>query len=504
MRVAALMGALLVSACSLPSLLNRPSSSALPASPDARLARAVIPLTEQHPGKSGVHALPVPEEAFAVRGLLAAAAERSIDAQYYIWHDDVTGTLLFQALCAAADRGVRVRLLLDDNDTAGLDPTIAALAAHANIEVRLFNPLVNRRARWSNYLFDFGRINHRMHNKSFTVDNEVTVVGGRNIGDEYFNAGGDVTFADLDVVAIGPIVAQVSNSFDAFWNSASAYPAQSIVGAPAADAAARLAARFAASDADPRAKSYLESLRSTTFVAEIGTQSLAFEWSDVRLVADDPAKVFADDRELLLLPHLFEITGAPRREFDVVSPYFVPKDLGTVSFVKLAQQGVAVQVLTNSLESNDVAAVHAGYAKRRKKLLHGGVKLYELKATPLPGGRPSHSHSSSGALHAKTFQIDGKLAFVGSFNFDPRSARLNTEIGLVIESPAMAEQLHEFFSGRIRQRAYVVTLTPDDKIEWLETTPFGTTITYTSEPNASAMRRGMVDVLSVMPIDWLL
>src|SRR5262249_28360920 len=240
-------------------------------------------------------------------------------------HDDVTGMLLFQALCAAADRGVRVRLLLDDNDTKGLDATIAALAAHANIEVRLFNPLVNRRARWSNYVFDFSRVNHRMHNKSFTVDNEVTVVGGRNIGDEYFNAGTDVTFADLDVVAIGPIVAQVSSSFDAYWNSASAYPAQSIVGAPAADSASRLAAGFAASDADPRARSYLESLRKGSFVAELGTQSLHFEWSDVQLVADDPGKVFADDRELLLLPRLFEITGTPKKQFDVVSPYFVPK-----------------------------------------------------------------------------------------------------------------------------------------------------------------------------------
>jgi len=446
----------------------------------------------------------VPEDAFTVRGLLTQAAERSIDAQYYIWHDDITGDLLLQALCAAADRGVRVRLLLDDNDTGGLDPTIAALAAHPNIEVRLFNPLVNRKARWSNYLFDFSRVNHRMHNKSFTVDNEVTVVGGRNIGDEYFDAGTDVTFADLDVIAIGPVVREVSDSFDAYWNSASAYPAESIVGPPPADAAVRLAAHLAAKADDPRAKSYLESLRDSTFVAQLGSQNLQFEWSDVRLVADDPGKVFADNDELLLLPRLLEITGDPQTQFDVVSPYFVPKELGTVSFVKLAQRGVAVQVLTNSLESNDVAAVHAGYAKRRKELLHGGVRLYELKAVRVPSGRATHKRGSAGSLHAKTFQIDGRLVFVGSFNFDPLSARLNTEIGMVIASPAMAQQLHEFFSARVQQRAYVVELTPDDRIQWLETTPFGAKIIYTSEPNASAMRRGVVDVLSVLPIDWLL
>ena len=389
--------------------------------------------------------------------------------------------------------------------TAGLDGRIAALAAHPNIEVRLFNPLVNRRLRWSNYLFDFSRINHRMHNKSFTVDNEVTVVGGRNIGDEYFNAGADVSFADLDVVAIGPVVGEVSREFDAFWNSASAYPAESIVGAASPQAAARLTQSFAATDADSRAQAYLDALRSGTFVGEIGTQRLPFEWSDVRLVADDPGKVSADDRQLLMLSQLLAITGAPENQFDVVSPYFVPKELGTLSFVTLAQRGVAVQVLTNSLESNDVAAVHAGYAKRRKKLLHAGVKLYELKAAPLPDGRPGHSHgSSSGSLHAKTFQIDGRLVFVGSFNFDPRSARLNTEMGLVIASPAMAGQLHEFFKDRVPQRAYAVSLTPQDRVEWTETTPFGTPIVYTTEPNASAARRGVVGVLAVLPIDWLL
>ena len=244
----------LLAGCALPSLRDRPASNAFQDTAQTQLARTLAPSLAEHHGISGVHSLPVATEAFAARARLAAAAERSIDVQYYMWHNDVTGKLLFEALFQAAERGVRVRLLLDDNNTAGMDSTLAALAAHPNIQVRLFNPLVVRHARWTNYVFDFNRVNHRMHNKSFTVDNQVTVIGGRNIGDEYFDAGAAVEFVDLDLLAVGPIVDAVSKMFDEFWNSASSYPAAMLVGSRSPETAARsLQASFAAAHADVRA-----------------------------------------------------------------------------------------------------------------------------------------------------------------------------------------------------------------------------------------------------------
>lgn len=494
---------LLFAGCVLPTLEGWPTMTSIPSADDTRLGSAVSTLTLAHPGKSGLHPLPNAEDAFAARAQLAAAAERSIDAQYYIWHDDMTGRLLFDALCKAADRGVRVRLLLDDNDTAGLDPTIAALAAHRNVFVRLFNPMVNRRARWTNYAFDFSRINHRMHNKSFTVDNQVTVVGGRNIGDEYFDAGSTVVFADLDVVAVGPIVREVSDSFDRFWNSASAYPAQTIVPSVSPETQAQLVAVFVATQLEPGAKAYLEALSHAELSTELTEHRLTFEWADVKLVVDDPAKVFSADRDLLLLPRLLELTGLPDSQFDIVSPYFVPRKEGTAHLLALAQRGVHIRVLTNSLASNDVAAVHAGYAKHRETLLRGGLALYELKPpAKVFAGKSASKRRSSAALHAKTFQLDGVRAFVGSFNFDPRSAQLNTELGLVIESPVLARRLQSFFDTEVPQLAYKVELNKDHKLEWTDASDGGKA--YDTEPGTSAWRRGTVEVLSVLPIDWLL
>lgn len=498
------LAATLLGGCALPSLRERPAESAFQDTGQTELARVLAPSLAEHDGVSGVHSLPIATEAFAARARLAAAAERSIDAQYYLWHDDVTGKLLFEALYQAAERGVRVRLLLDDNNTAGMDRTLAALAAHPNIQVRLFNPLLMRHARWINYVIDFGRINHRMHNKSFTVDNEVTVVGGRNIGDEYFDAGAPVQFVDLDLLAVGPIVGRVSSMFDEFWNSASAYPAAMLVGSQSPEAAARaLQSAFAAAHADPRAVPYLSMLKARPLIDEVREHQLEFQWSEVQLVADDPAKVFSDSRSLILLPRLLKDTGTPQVQFDLVSPYFVLMQEGTRDFEALAHNGVRVRVLTNSLASNDVVAVHAGYAKHRRALLDAGVRLYELKRID-PSQRRHRGGSSAGSLHAKTLQIDDTRLFVGSFNFDPRSVRLNTEMGVVIQNRAMARELAAYFDSGLQQRAYEVRLAADGRgLEWLDTTPQGTRVLH-SEPGAGVLRRALVQFLSVLPIDWLL
>jgi putative cardiolipin synthase len=465
-----------------------------------RLAGVVAPALSNHPGLAGIHALPDPRDAFAARALLADAAERTIDAQYYIWHGDETGTLLFEALWRAAGRGVRVRLLVDDNNTAGLDETLAALDAHPNIEVRLYNALVRRRVRALNYVTDFRRLNRRMHNKSFTVDNQATIVGGRNVGNEYFGAGDGVVFSDLDVLAVGPVVREVSGAFDRFWNSASATPAARLLRPSAAGSGATLELRFAAVRASGTAGRYVDALHRTSLVSDLLEGRLALEWAEARLVCDDPAKTLDPEHrgDHLLLPRMLELVGQPAKELDLVSPYFVPMAEGTAVFQELARRGIRVRVLTNSLAATDVASVHAGYAKRRVALLRAGVRLFELEKAA--GTAPGEGGSSSASLHAKTFAVDRERLFVGSFNFDPRSAGLNTEMGLVISSPALARRLAESFDARVPSRAYEVRLSDDGKLSWIERTPEGER-RYDTEPGTGFLRRAGVGLLSILPIE---
>ena len=496
-------------ATALPPLDDRVATTAVTDTAGTRLGRAVAPQVDAHPGKTGVHPLGKPRDAFATRALLAAAAEKSLDVQYYIWHGDPVGYLLFEALWQAAERGVRVRLLLDDNNTGGLDPTLATLDAHPNIEVRLYNPFLQRKGRVFGYLTDFQRLNRRMHNKSFTADNQVTVVGGRNIGGEYFGIGSDVVFADLDVAAVGTAVPEVSKQFDLYWNSPSAYPAASFVGAPAPDGAERLKARFAAARADPESVAYLEALRATPVVRDILDRKLSFEWATARVVYDDPAKTLDTSQrtDYLLFPAMVQSIGRPSKTLDLVSPYFVPGEQGTDSLAALARSGVRVRILTNSLAASDVAAVHAGYAKRRHDLLRAGVQLFELKPTAtedLPSEKTGVGSSSSSGLHAKTFAVDRSRIFVGSFNFDLRSALLNTEMGLVLDSPALAQAMADGFDTGVPLAAYEVVLAPDGRsLQWIERTAAGEK-RYDTEPGTSFLKRLGVGTMSILPIDWLL
>jgi putative cardiolipin synthase len=493
----------------LPSLEGRTVTTALDDTSGTRLGRAVATDVIANLGKTGVHPLPEPHDAFAARVLLAAAADKSIDAQYYIWHADQVGDLLFEALWQAAERGVRVRLLLDDLNTGGLDAMIVALDAHPNVEVRLYNPLVHRDLRALNFVTDFTRVNRRMHNKSFTVDNQVSIVGGRNIGNEYFGAGQGVFFADLDVIAVGAAVREVSKEFDLYWNSASAYPAASLVGAPGPESAADFQARLAATRVDPQAVAYLEAVRTTPLVRHLLGGQLALEWTQARLVYDDPAKTLDTTArtDVLLFPELVRTISRPARSFDLVSPYFVPGHEGTAALVTQASNGVTIRVLTNSLASAEANVVHAGYAKRRKELLQAGIRLYEIKPTAPEKPRSEKERSgssSSGALHAKTFAVDRSRVFVGSFNFDQRSALLNTEMGLVIDSPTLAQRLAETFDTTIPASAYEVRLRPDGRdLEWIEQTAAGET-RYDTEPGTSWFQRRSVDMLSILPVDWLL
>ncbi len=492
---------------SLPPLDGRTDSRAATDTAATRLGRGVATSVASHPGRSGIHPLSTPSEAFAARVFLADAAERSLDVQYYLWHDDETGTLLLEALWRAAARGVRVRLLLDDINTSGQDARLAALDADPNVEVRLYNPFVHRRTRALDFVVDFDRANRRMHNKSFTADNQVAIVGGRNVGNEYYGAGEGVEFTDLDVVAIGPVVRDVSDAFDLYWNSPSAYPIASLVPAPA-DGRALLEGAFAATRADPDASAYLAALRDSPQVRELVGGRLPYEWSDARVVRDEPGKTLdtTEDRSLLLLATLLPAIGEPRTSFDLVSPYFVPGERGTEVLVSLATRGVRVRILTNSLAATDVGPVHAGYAKRREALLRAGVRLYEFKplaAPPATGAKKGIAGSRAGSLHAKTFAIDGARLFVGSFNFDPRSARLNTELGLVIDSPALARRLVERLDANLSAVAWEVRLRDDGALEWIDRGEGGE-VRLADEPQTSALRRAWIRALSALPIDALL
>jgi cardiolipin synthase C len=492
----------------LPSLEGRSVSSALLDTEQTRLGRGIAPLIAQHPGLAGIHALPNARESFAARVLLARGAERSLDVQYYIWRGDLTGTLLFAELREAAQRGVRIRLLLDDNNTVGLDAILAALDAEANIEVRLFNPFVIRTPRLIGFVTDFFRLNRRMHNKSFTADSQATIVGGRNVGDEYFDAvtGDALLFADLDVLTIGPVVRDVSADFDRYWASASAYPADRLLAPVAQAEMTHLEARYADTANDPAAAAYMAAIRDSTVIAGALAGTLPFDWAPARMVSDDPAKGLGlASRDDLFLQRLLEIVGEPTTELQLVSPYFVPTSSGVETFTRLARGGVRIALLVNSLAATDVDAVHSGYTRRRKPLLEAGIRLYEMRRESQiePVRRTGIFGSSASSLHAKTFAVDRQRLFVGSFNFDPRSANLNTEIGFVIESPRLARVLADGFERGIPERAYEVQLDRDGSLFWTETVD-GETLRYDVEPETTTLQRALVFVLSLLPIEPLL
>jgi putative cardiolipin synthase len=459
-----------------------------------------------HPGKSGIVQLRDARDAFAARAHLADAAERTLDIQYYIWRNDMSGTLLFEALRRAADRGVRVRLLLDDNNTSGLDVTLAALDSHPNIAIKLFNPFMLRRWRTLNFLIDFSRLNRRMHNKTFTADRQVTIVGGRNIGDEYFDAHNEIAFVDLDVLATGPVVSAVADDFERYWHSASSYRANRILTAPHAASVTEVerAAQLAAHN--PAADAYVRALHHSRFVQDLIAGTLQFEWARADLLSDDPAKGLgrAAPRSLLT-DRLRTLLKQPAHELQLISAYFVPTRAGVQALLELVRTGVKVTVLTNSLEATDVGIVHAGYAKHRKALLKGGVVLYELKRmTARTSGRDRKLTGNSGSsLHAKTFCVDRSRVFVGSFNFDPRSAQLNTEMGLLIDGPAAAAAIASAFATDIPERSYRVELTRLGKLHWIERRD-GVEIVHRNEPASPWWRRIALWVLARLPIEWLL
>ncbi|UZE96359.1 phospholipase D family protein [Alkalimarinus alittae] len=490
----------LSSCASLPNDNSRIESYALKHTADTQLGKSLAHLFSQHPSLSGFNMLSLGQDALAARIALIQDAQRSLDLQYYIWHDDLTGRLLHNRLLDAADRGVRVRLLLDDLDTEGKEETLFALDAHPNIEIRLYNPFIYRKTRAMDFIVRPFRVNHRMHNKALIADNQAVILGGRNIGDEYFSVTKEVAFDDLDVLAAGGVAKDVSASFDRYWNS----PLVLSLAAFSPDDQNKekdlqaLRLRSAKYFKEAQQSKFAESLRNTQILQYGSVNELPITWSPWVFIGDDPDKPDANNLALdsYLAPNLKRAFDLATNDLIIISPYFVPGDAIKEYLIDKVSSGVRVRILTNSLAATDVAVVYAGYMDYRKDLIKGGVELYEFRATQTAEDKEKYGWvgSSQSSLHAKSFVFDKEAIFVGSFNLDPRSISLNTEQGVYFESPEFSQSFSQMFDRQILKVAYRLKLNDGDLV-W-ETLKNEEIIRFDKEPDTSWWKRFSTRMMS--------
>jgi putative cardiolipin synthase len=497
--------AALTSACATPSFdAPKTESRAFMDTGGTRMGVVSERLSAQHPGESAFLLQNDGIDALATRILLSDRAERSIDAQYYLISNDVTSYLFLDALLSAADRGIRVRLLLDDILTSGYDRGMAALDAHPNLEIRLFNPFVRRNWRILDGLTGFKRVNRRMHNKSFTVDNQITIIGGRNIGAEYFAGREDMNFGDLDVVGVGPVVRDVSQMFDRYWNDELAVPVTALID-PAEDPESEIELfreRVGMAKDEVQTTPYAEAL-TRNIEDVIALDKDDFTWAPWQLVYDDPEKARTDelaDEAASIRTPMIESLQTAQDALLIVSPYFVPNEKTIEGIQEFIDRGVEVTVVTNSLAATNHPMVHSGYGPSRKPLLKMGVKIWEAKPDSfIRGTDEADVESAISALHTKGFVVDRKELFVGSFNWDPRSAYINTELGIIIKSPKIAGAAVDRSEVRLPKIAYRVILTEQGDLAWVEASG-DTPIIYTKEPKTSWGRRFKVHLYGILPI----
>ena len=497
----------LLSACtSTPVPFDAPktASYAYEDTSGTRLGQNVARAAATRPGQSGFYLLNDGIEALAVRLLLSERAERSIDAQYYLLHNDITGQLFAAALLRAADRGVRVRLLLDDIDTAQYDAGMTALDGHPNIEIRLFNPFSRSQGQLISFFTEFGRINRRMHNKSMTFDNQATIVGGRNIGAVYFSAQEHSNHDDLDVLGFGPVAGEVSAAFDEYWNSSVVVPVGALLGQDAtlADLDERRA-RIPKIIETARQSPYGGALDDAVLEA-IAADETILTWSQAIVVVDPPEKAtetYDGQHPEQLTSVMGPLVRAAEKELVVISPYFVPRDSGVEGLRELTERGVRVVIYTNSLASNNIVSVHAHYAPYRKALLEAGVELWEARPeTPQRDRVRRGLGFSRSSLHAKAFAIDRRYLFIGSFNWDPRSVDINTEMGIYLDAPDMTGPALQRFELVMPTSAYRLRLTETGAIEWLALVN-GREVIYQDEPEASSWRKFLAGFYRLLPIE---
>ena len=493
---------LLLTGCSTGKRSFEQTPSYAPDQPTrTRLAQAVQKLGNPGDGRSGVKLIGNGEEALAARLALASSAEQTIDAQYYLLHNDLTGQVFAWSLLEAADRGVRVRLLLDDMDTGSYDAATAALDSHKNIEIRLFNPFWRDQSLIAAGLTDFKRINRRMHNKSMTADNAMSIVGGRNIGDEYFLAKREMNYADLDVLVAGPVVGEVSKNFDDYWNSQFAVPAKAVVGKPESFTLDQARDRLDEIIGDARETQYASAVR-TARDQNFTRSTLKLDWVPAKMYSDPPSKAAGlSDGEEILASQLGDYFARAQSKVEIVSAYFVPRKRGVAWLQELEARGVEVSVATNSLASNDVPPVYAHYAKDRRALLEGGIELYELRPdADRDSRRGVYWGQSKSGLHTKAFTIDDRYLFVGSFNWDPRSVNINTEMGILIDSAAFTTNASKALGEHLAAGMYSVKLEEDNRISWTETASDGIRRIHYFEPTGSFWDHFMAGFYGILPI----
>ncbi|KVL27951.1 phospholipase D family protein [Burkholderia sp. MSMB1835] len=493
--------------------LDRPASHALPADAATPLRDALAAPAAAHPGQSGFRLLADGATALQMRIALARAATKTLDMQYYIATEDTTGKLLLAAALYAADRGVRVRMLVDDLNFKDIDRVMAALNTHPNIEIRVFNPFgASQRGvmeRTANFFTRIDSFTRRMHNKAMIADNQLAIVGGRNLGDEYFSASPTLQFRDLDVLAAGPVTHDISKSFDDYWASASSYPLRALnhqtFDPKDLDAMRDELRDHWRKNADPY---NAKPLNATPLARQIARDELELVWAPAEFKVDAPTKVALPTGAYVSPPmqRLAELTRGAQKEFLAFSPYFVPHDAGVKILGDTTARGVRVAIVTNSLAATDAVAVQAGYAPYRVPLLQRGVELYEFKSQPDQQPARLFGSRSRASLHAKAYVIDRQILVIGSLNLDPRSAHLNTELALVIHSPVLAQQAAAIFA-RVTQpdESYRVTLaTRTDgsppALEWTGTEG-GQLTTYHVDPHAGLLRNVMTGIFTLLPVD---
>ncbi|MCV9997445.1 phospholipase D family protein [Pararhizobium sp. YC-54] len=486
--------------------LQGPASTALPPQRDqTELDRLALPLLHEHTGLNGISLISDNMAAFALRAVSARKAGRSLDLQYYYWKNDLTGRMLIREVLAAADRGVRVRLLLDDINAGLHDRMCLSLDGHPNIEVRLFNP---SRARTDRFRRGFEmmlrpfRATRRMHNKQWIADGRLVIAGGRNIGDAYFDADEQSNFRDLDVWMLGPVVEDSATIFDLYWNSPVVVPIGSLR-TPGAHYLPAFRAKLEKIAATSGGRHYVAHADSAMQDGRLLPVETALHWtSTAMLVSDPPEKAFLQKRSNWVMRELMPVLTSAQHGVRVISPYFIPGAQGIAEIARLVQRQVTVEVLTNSLAATDVAAVHGGYANYRKALLKGGAALFELKATHEFGDpqRMSLFGSRGASLHTKAFTVDGKTGFVGSMNFDPRSASLNTEMGVLFTHPALVKEVEAIFDAETSPENSFRLSLDKGRLRWHDRAGDEARVLH-REPEAGFWRRLTAGIISILPIE---
>ena len=528
-RVAALqlVGAVLITGCfTLPPGADYPKldSVALPHPEETQLGGRFDTAAREHNGSSGFRIITVGVDGFLTRMQLIGAAEKTLDLQYYIFRGDETGRMLSGALLRAADRGVRVRVLVDDGDTMPGDEQVAALTLHPSVEVRIFNPFRYRghsnTMRSSEWVFNSSRLDYRMHNKLLVADNAVALIGGRNVGNQYFQMDPESQLADDDVFVAGPVAEQLSATFDEYWNSAFAIPAAAFTHS----ASARVASDDDLERARAPPRQQLQTLRTDgiDYVKLVATGEpymgiisgrLPLVWAPAQVICDSPDKKNVERGALsgrLMTRRVATNVAAVQSELLMVTPYFVPAEEDLERLKDLRRRNVRVRILTNSLESATEMSAQSGYVHYRVPLLEDGVELYEVRSllgnTKGSGQTAVVSRYGNYSLHAKLFVFDRKKLFIGSMNYDQRSRRLNTEVGLMIDSPELALQTALRFDAMVRpQNSYTLALRPNGSgngshLVW-QTQEDGKEIEYAQEPARSTWQRIKLKLLSLLPLE---